>query len=84
MNKVTITVCLGTTCHLLGASHLQNLSQDLSPGMAEKVEIQWKRCLGFCNSNIGKAPYVIINDVVICEATNPRIIEKIELALSNH
>jgi NADH:ubiquinone oxidoreductase subunit E len=52
--------------------------------MAEKVEIQWKRCLGYCNSNIGKALYVIINDEVICEATLPRIIEKIELALSNH
>ncbi len=83
MSKVIVTVCLGTTCHLMGASHLQSLSNELSEIQSQHVEIQWKRCLGYCNSNPGKAPFVIIDGEVISEATLPKIAEKIETILQN-
>lgn len=84
MSKISISVCLGTTCHLMGSSHLQNLPQELPSALLEAVEINWKRCLGLCHSNQGKAPFVIINEEVVSEATMPRIVEKVEYMLQTN
>lgn len=78
MNKISITVCLGTTCHLMGSSHLQSISQDLPPSIKDSVEIKWERCLGNCNSGTDQAPIVLVNDEVLHDATLPKIIEKVE------
>lgn len=82
MNKITVTVCLGTTCHLMGASHLQALPDDLPEKFRSHVRIEWKRCLDLCkNGEHGKAPFVIIDGKVIEEASVSKIIECIERKL---
>lgn len=81
MNKIKITICLGTTCHLMGSSHLQNISQDLPSRIKDHVEIKWERCLGYCNSEEHQAPFVLVNDEVLHDATLPGIIERLEALL---
>jgi NADH:ubiquinone oxidoreductase subunit E len=78
MKKITITVCLGTTCHLLGASHFQMLQQDLPAHLLERVTIEAKRCLGLCSSDQDKAPFVAINGVILKDATLQKIIDTID------
>lgn len=85
MKKINITVCLGTTCHLMGSSHLQTLIDDLPPSITKHVEVVYKRCLGLCNdTNPGDTPYVIINDEIISEANLHRIIDKIRSIIDQH
>lgn len=78
MNKVHITVCLGTTCHLMGSSHLQTLDSDLPAEIRNMVVLQYRRCLELCSGkDPDKAPFVIINGEVMTNATVHRIIDKI-------
>lgn len=81
MDKIKITICLGTTCHLMGSSHLQNILEDLPSSLINHVEIKWARCLGYCNSEKHQAPFVLVNDELLPEATLPGIIEKVEKLL---
>ncbi|HMA66172.1 MAG TPA: hypothetical protein VKO63_13275, partial [Chitinispirillaceae bacterium] len=67
--------------HLMGASSLQTLQDDLPLSLRDNVDVTGKRCLGLCSSNHTKAPYVLVNDEVLDEASLPKIIEKIEKVL---
>ncbi len=79
MEKISVKVCLGTTCHLMGSSHLQSLEQDLPQYLRDRVEIKWSRCLGHCKEeNYGRAPFVLVGEEMICEATVFKIIEKLD------
>ncbi|KMQ50071.1 TRX domain protein [Chitinispirillum alkaliphilum] len=79
MEKIVISVCLGTTCHLMGSSYLQNLENDLPSTFRDKVEIHWHRCLGYCrDENYGKAPFVLVGEELLSEATLFKILEKLE------
>ncbi len=82
MKIITVKVCLGTTCHLMGSSHLQTLEQDIPEHLRDRVAITWSRCLGYCkDENHGKAPYVLVGNEVMGEATVFGIVEKLELLL---
>ena len=80
--RIEISVCLGTTCHLMGASHFQTLYDDLPANLRDNVQIHWKRCLDYCKrGDHGQAPYVVINGEVVSDASLPRIVERIETLL---
>jgi len=82
MEKITVSVCLGTTCHLMGSSHLQTLEQDLPERFRERTSVKWSRCLGHCKEeNHGRAPFVLVGDELVCEATVYKIVEKLETLL---
>lgn len=81
MEKIKIDICLGTTCHLMGSASLQTLQDDLPLSLRGKVDVTGKRCLGLCSSNHTKAPFVLVNNEVLDEASLPKIIDKIEMLL---
>lgn len=84
MKKIKINICAGTTCFVMGASYLQSLEDHLSNDVKELIEIDGARCLGLCkNDNYGSAPYVLIDGEAMCEATIPKILERIELLLAD-
>jgi iron-hydrogenase subunit alpha len=69
MKKIKVEICVGTTCHILGASELQNIEEFLSPETLEKIDITGVPCLGACkNDNYGNAPFVRVNGHVIGNA----------------
>ena len=78
MKKITVSICTGTACFVMGASELMLLEEELSPELKEIVEVEGITCLDLCkNAECGKAPFVKINDQVISQASLPLVLEKI-------
>ncbi len=75
MKKINVSICLGTTCFVLGSSKLQNLEDYLPEHMLPFVEIQGVPCLNLCtNFKYPKAPYVQVDNEIISEATVEKIL----------
>lgn len=83
--KISVKICLGTTCFVMGASNLQELMDSIPAKYADKVEVAGVPCLGLCSSDweSSKAPYVKIDDDVISEATVEKVIKAIDEKLLN-
>lgn len=85
MEKISVKVCLGTTCFVMGASHLQELMEIVPQKYGERVEVSGHPCLGLCSINweYSKAPYVKVDDDVIVEATVEKVLSAIERKVNN-
>ena len=78
---IHVTICTGTTCHLMGATHLHNVDQQLAAEIRQRVSISASHCLRCCgDENVGRAPFVKINDTIIAEATPERVVQAIRTA----
>ena len=84
MEKIKVDVCLGTTCFVMGGSHLQELIDIVPRKYGDKVEVNGSTCLEMCSNNTeySKAPYVRVNDEIISEATTEKVVEKINEILN--
>ena len=78
--KVSVKVCLGTTCFVMGSSNLQELIDTIPRKYGERVEITGVPCLGMCSIDweFSKAPYVKIDDDIVKEATVEKVLFAIE------
>jgi NADH:ubiquinone oxidoreductase subunit E len=81
--KVSVKVCLGTTCFVMGSSNLQELIEAVPAKYGDKVDVSGVPCLGLCSIDweFSKAPYVKVNDEVIKEATVEKVLSAIDKAL---
>ena len=60
---ITLQICQGTTCYILGAAKLTAMALDLPPDLKPHVKVTGCRCLGLChNGEYGDAPYIKIDD----------------------
>lgn len=79
MSKLTVKICTGTLCYVMGGAELQLLDEHLSPELLAKVDISGSPCLDCCNSNdSAKAPFVKVGDRVISGATITKVVEAIK------
>ena len=85
MEKISVKVCLGTTCFVMGGSNLQELNDIIPKKYGDKVEIAGTNCLGLCSINreYSKAPYVKVDEDVISEATVEKVLKAIDDKLGN-
>ena len=83
--KISVKICLGTTCFVMGASNLQELMETIPAKYGEKVEVSCVPCLGLCSTDweSSKAPFVKIDDDVIKEATAEKVIKAIDEKLAS-
>jgi len=83
MAKVSVKICMGTTCFVMGASQLQDLVEIVKNKYGDNVEVSGSACLNFCteNTEYSKAPYVTVNDTVISEATIDKVLQEIDRML---
>lgn len=83
MEKVSVKVCLGTTCFVMGGANLQELIDIIPRRYGNKVEIEGSQCLGMCSIkwNYSKAPYVKVNEDIVEEATVEKVLEAIDKKL---
>ena len=83
MEKISVKVCTGTTCFVMGGSNLQELNDIIPKKYGEKVEITGSPCLGLCSINweYSKAPYVKVDEEVVAEATVQKVLEEIDKKL---
>ena len=81
--KLSVTICTGTLCYVMGGAELQVLEEYLSPEVIERIEISGSPCLDYCNQDgAGKAPFVKIGDKVVSEATITKVVEAIKKELN--
>lgn len=82
--KVTVKICTGTMCYVMGGAELQLLEEHLSAELLEQVEVSGAPCLDFCHKNDdAKAPFVLVNDRVVSEASVSKIVAAINEELEN-
>ena len=83
MEKISVKVCLGTTCFVMGGNNLQELNEIIPQKYGDKVVVSGSPCLGLCSINweYSKAPYVKVDDDIIQEATVEKVLEAIEKKL---
>ena len=83
MEKISVKVCLGTTCFVMGGANLQELNEIIPNKYGDKVEVAGSPCLGLCSIkwDYSKAPYVKIDDDVVEEATVEKVLAAIDKKL---
>ena len=70
MNKITVELCMGTTCFVMGGSGLEEFVSLLNPQERERLELKPSPCIGLCkDKEYGRAPYARVNGEVVSEAT---------------
>ena len=78
MEKMKITICAGTTCHVMGGGHLYDLAERLPEDLRGLIEVEGQRCLGYCSEEgHGKPPYVLVNGELVADASYSTILQKI-------
>ena len=67
MPEVSVKVCLGTTCFVMGGANLQELIEIIPRKYGNKVTVEGSQCLGMCSIKwqYSKAPYVKVNDDIV-------------------
>ena len=61
MNTITVKICMGTTCFVMGASSLQKLTDIIPSRYGDKVGVQGLTCREFCNaSTVARCPAVSV------------------------
>lgn len=74
--QIRITVCCGTTCHLMGSSEILIYKDEIEAKYNHQVVIYGSPCLGNCKEYAAaNAPYVLIGEHLICQANKDKIIE---------
>ncbi len=77
--KISLELCFGTTCFVMGASKLQEIESYIPPQYKNKVEVKANTCLDLCkNATYMKAPFVKVDGEIISEATVEKVIKAIE------
>ena len=86
MEKIQVEICLGTTCFVMGSSHLQDLIEIIPRRYNDKVEVLGKPCLGLCSQDCeySQAPYVKVDEVVVSQATVEKVLKVIEGKIKNN
>jgi NADH:ubiquinone oxidoreductase subunit E len=80
---VTVKICRGTVCHVMGGSDLPLLPDLISDKLKPHVRFEGTNCLGTCIKEDGlKPPFVQVNTTVISEATFAKVIKCIETEIN--
>jgi len=62
--KVTIKICSGTACYVLGGADFLTFDEIFTEEELNGISLEVSNCLDFCKDESSKPPYVIINDKV--------------------
>lgn len=72
--KLTVEICIGTSCHLLGTEDLLNTMKRLPPEKLAHIDLEAVTCL----KNCGNGPNVRINGVVMSDMTPEKLLTAID------
>jgi NADH:ubiquinone oxidoreductase subunit E len=81
MEKIKVTICCGTYCHVMGGAEVQLLDELLPPEIAEHVEMRYSTCLGYCKEGLGNPPFVMINGKYMAESNVEKITQELRAIL---
>lgn len=73
--QIRITVCCGTTCHLMGSSEILIYKKDIEEKFHNRVVIYGSPCLGNCKEYAAaSAPFVKVGQEIICQASVEKLV----------
>ncbi|AZO96293.1 (2Fe-2S) ferredoxin domain-containing protein [Halocella sp. SP3-1] len=75
--KISIEVCVGTSCHLMGSNLIMECLDRLADNIKEKIDLRYVQCMDRC----GKGPNVRIAGVVLDKVTPETVVEEIKKSL---
>lgn len=85
MEKLTVKICSGTSCFVMGAAQIQALEFTPPEDIADKIELVEVRCMNLCKDASAKhnrGPFVMVGDELLEEATYEKVVSKIREVLS--
>lgn len=83
MDKISVKLCAGTTCYVMGGSELMDLEKSLPPGWKDKVDVTGSVCLNFCrNTQRLKPPFVLVGNQLVDQASVDKVISILRGLLS--
>lgn len=78
MKKITLEICCGTTCYMLGTQKLLQIENIMPEEWKDCVAVSAIPCLNNCTSeNICGAPFVRINGEIMSHASVESIFNRI-------
>lgn len=82
LKKVNVKIAVGTYSYIMGGSDLINLKDSLPVNLKDKVHFEGAIEIEGCDENAGsKPPYASVNNKVIEQANQEKIIKAIEQEL---
>ena len=82
MKKITVKICNGTTCFVMGSSKFQDFEDRIPQKQRGFVDVRAQSCLNLCQNNeYSRSPYVMVDDEVISEADVEKVLHVIEKKL---
>ena len=83
MAKLSVKVCVGTTCFVMGGSELMELKDIIPARYKDKVDLSGIPCLELCSKQgeFSQAPYVTVGDEVVTQATVDKVLALIDKKL---
>lgn len=72
--KVSIKICVGTSCFVQGGSDLLLYNEFIEPEIIEECEIEGTSCFNACRNNENEgAPFVMINNIIYGDMTPDKL-----------
>lgn len=78
MPVITVELCAGTACHVMGAHALNVLLKKMAPQLRKTIKVKMVQCLGNC----GQGPNVRIEGTLYSRVTTERLLELIKHHIS--
>ena len=75
--EISVQICTGTTCYVMGASDLLTLEDHIPQNQSYTVRISGSTCLGLCKETKLKPPFVRVCGKTIEKATIDKVLEAI-------
>ena len=80
-----VKICTCTLCYVMGGADLQSIDEHISEELLDRIEIKGVTGMDECN-NIKEggpqAPFVMVGNQVIAEATIAKVVEQINSLLA--
>ena len=84
MKKIEVTICLGTTCFVMGASELESVMARIEVKYRKLIDFKGSPCLGYCrDKEYRNAPYAVVNNRVLSSVTCDSLYNQIMECLSS-
>lgn len=68
---VTVEICMGTACHLMGMQELMDVLDLLPQDMRQNIEVKGITCLNSC----GKGPNIRLNGNLLTDVTPDSLLD---------
>lgn len=76
--KIKIRICVGTYSYIMGGAELMNIIEEIPEQWKELVKVDAAVSLSGCDEKTMIPPFVEVNGILMCDASQEKIIYEIE------